>query len=306
MKRLLVGLALVATACGTTAGTGDSTTSTVAPVTTTRAVPTTAAVDGPRTVFVGEERPARLVIPPAWEPDGARLPLVVLLHGYTATGELQDVYLGVSATGTDLGYLTLTPNGTTDPNGNQFWNATDFPNLVDDAGYLEGLIDAVIDEYDADPHQVFIVGHSNGGFMANKLACDIPDRITGIAAIAGGIFGEGTDCLAPMRVLFVQGTDDGTVPYQGGVFLGGRVLGARDTVDRWRSSGECTDTASQEGPFDFDLLVQGEETTITMWEDCAQGVSVELWSMEGSGHIPGFRTAFRTALMTRLLEGKEG
>ncbi|NNL69713.1 MAG: prolyl oligopeptidase family serine peptidase [Acidimicrobiia bacterium] len=296
MRLLALGIVVLAAACSGTGATEETTTTT----TSTPATTTTVDAD-PLVAFVGEERPSRLVIPPAWEADGEPLPLVVLLHGYTATGELQDLYLGVSSTGSDLGYLTLTPDGTTDERGNQFWNATDFEQFVDDAGYLEGLIDEVIAGYNADPDRVYLVGHSNGGFMANKLACDIPDRIAGIAAIAGGVFGTGSDCLAPMRVLFIQGTDDGTVPFEGGVFLGGRVLGAQDTVDLWRGAGECTDASATKGPFDYDLLVPGEETTITVWEDCAPSASVELWSMEGSGHIPGFLPAFRSAMMERLL-----
>lgn len=299
VRSLLLGLVVLAAACSSSTAAGDTTTTTASPVTTT-----TAVVD-PAVVFVGDERPARLVIPPAWESDGEQLPLVMLLHGYSATGELQDLYLGVSSTGSDLGYLTLTPNGTTDERGSQFWNATDFEQLVDDAGYLEGLIDEVIADYNADPGRVYLVGHSNGGFMANKLACDIPDRIAGIAAIAGGVFGEGSGCVDPMRVLFIQGTDDGTVPYEGGVFLGGRVLGAQDTIDLWLGAGECTDAVRLEGPFDFDLLVPGEETTVTVWEDCSAAASVELWSMEGSGHIPGFLPDFRSAMMERLLGVEE-
>lgn len=301
MRLALLGLAVLTAACAGGSESAVTTTTTLPPVTTTTGVSGASRIE-----FVGDERPARLVIPPVWQPEGARLPLVVLLHGYTATGELQDVYLGVSATGADLGYLTLTPNGTTDTRGNQFWNATDFGQLVDDAGYLEAMIDLVIAGYNADPDRVYLVGHSNGGFMANKLACDIPDRIAGIAAIAGGIFGEGSDCLDPMRVIFVQGTDDGTVPYEGGVFLGGRVLGAEDTTDRWRTAGECSDTSTSLGPFDFDLLVEGDETTVTVWDDCVSGLPVELWRMEGSGHIPGFLPAFRTGLMRQLLDLEEG
>ena len=178
---------------------------------------------------------------------GPQLPLVVLLHGYGASGELQDLYLGVSATGADLGYLTLTPDGTADARGNRFWNASNLGSLVDDTGYLVGLIDRVIADYNADPNRVYLVGHSNGGFMANKIACEMPDRIAGIAAIAGGIFGEASDCVGPMRVIFVQGTDDGTVPYEGASFLGAPVLGAEDTVDRWRKAGGCSDDVSAGG-----------------------------------------------------------
>jgi hypothetical protein len=54
------------------------------------------------------------------------------------------------------------------------------------------------------------------------------------------------------------------------------------------------------------LLVEGDETTVTVWDDCASGMAVELWRMEGSGHIPGFLPAFRTGLMRQLLDLEEG
>ncbi len=298
MRGLLVGLLVVAAACAGGDPGGGTSPGGFDPTTTTTAVPSTVE-------FVGGERPARLVIPPEWEPDGDPMPLVVLLHGYSASGELQDVYLGVSATGRDLGYLTLTPNGTPDTVGNLFWNATRARLPVDDAAYLSTLIDEVIAGYNADAARVYIVGHSNGGFMANKLACDLPDRIAGIAAIAGGIFGADNACVEPMRVLVIQGTDDDTVPYDGGVFLGSQILGADETADRWLEAGGCPAASVQEGPFDFDLLVEGDETTITKWTECQPGAAVELWRMEGSGHVPGFRLEFRRALMGRLL-GAEG
>jgi hypothetical protein len=41
------------------------------------------------------------------------------------------------------------------------------------------------------------------------------------------------------------------------------------------------------GTRDYDAAVAGEETTVTTWSTCAPGTTVELWRMEGSGHIPG-------------------
>jgi polyhydroxybutyrate depolymerase len=295
MRALGVALLVLVAGCGGGESAGATSTSVDTPTTTT-------TIDDEGTIQVGGgDRPARLVIPPSWDPAEDPMPLVVLLHGYGASGELQDLYLGISATGADLGYLALTPNGTTDTRGNRFWNASNLGGLVDDTGYLVGLIDEVVADYNGDPNRVYLVGHSNGGFMANKIACEMPDRVAGIAAIAGGIFGTTPNCEGPMRVIFVQGTDDGTVPYEGGSFLGAPVLGAEDTVDRWRQAGGCSPASEQDGPFNFDLLVQGEETTITTWTECESSGSVELWTMEGSGHVPGFLPGFRSTIMEQLL-----
>ncbi|MGI9647508.1 MAG: alpha/beta hydrolase family esterase [Acidimicrobiia bacterium] len=303
MRRALVALVVALAAC-TGGGNGEpgpdpTTTSSPDPSTTTT---TTTAPAEARLEWLGGDRPARLVIPPQWDLSGPTWPLVVLLHGYGANGQLQDVYLGISPRGEDLGYLTLTPDGTTDPTGNRFWNVTGSTWPVDDVAYLESLILEATSGFNVDPNRVYVVGHSNGGYMAHKLACEIPHRITRVAAIAGGIFGLGAGCEQPVPVIMVQGTDDATVPYEGGVFLGGRILGAEDTVARWRELGGCSEAVVAEGPYDFDLLVSGEETSIQAWRDCTEPATVELWVMEGSGHIPGFRPAFRSALMQRLLE----
>ena len=40
-----------------------------------------------------------------------------------------------------------------------------------------------------------------------------------------------------------------------------------------------------------DLLAgrDGDETTAQRWPGCPSGVDVELWSMQGAGHIPRYR-----------------
>ncbi|NNL68582.1 MAG: prolyl oligopeptidase family serine peptidase [Acidimicrobiia bacterium] len=260
----------------------------------------TTTTTAPPTVSVGDDRPARLVLPPQWSGTGAQLPLVVVLHGYGTTGRIQDIYLGISARGGEFGFMTLIPDGTTDQFGNQFWNVTDAATTVDDTAYLSETIDEAISDYNGDPDAVYLVGHSNGGFMANRLACRRPDLIAGIAAIAGGLFGGGNECTAGPTVLMIQGTSDATVPYDGGTFLGDRILGAEATAEQWVGVNGCTGADEIEGPFDYDLLVRGDETTVRAWDDCAAG-PVELWTMEGSGHIPAFRPGFRTALLDRLL-----
>lgn len=255
----------------------------------------------PAAASVGDDRPARLVRPPQWSATGPAWPLVVVLHGYGTTGRLQDLYLGISGRGAEFGFMTLIPDGTTDQFGNQFWNVTEFASTVDDTAYLGDIIEEAIRDFNGDPAAVYLVGHSNGGFMANRMACRRPDLIAGIAAIAGGLFGAVGDCEAGTTVLVIHGTADATVPYDGGTFLGDRVLGAEATAARWVELNQCGGEAAVEGPFDFDFLVRGDETTVGGWGGCAGGDTVELWTMTGSGHIPVFRPGFRAAVLERLV-----
>lgn len=265
--------------------------------------PSTVTTSSPLNEVVGGERPADLSLPASWSADGPPLPLVVVLHGYGASGRVQDLYLGVSARRDELGYMTVAPDGSTDARGNRFWNVG-IEGGPDDTAYLAGLIDEIVSDHNADADRVYVVGHSNGGFMANKLACERPDSVTGIASIAGGLVGPVPGCAEALDVLIVHGTDDLVVPYDGGLFLGRRILGAEQTINRWVDANGCDEPRSAGSQVDFDLLVGGDETTVTAWTGCSGGQRVELWTMEGSGHVPGLRPSFRTALMQWLLEGR--
>ena len=93
------------------------------------------------------------------------------------------------------GFLYCYPDGTIDRWGNRFWNATDaccdFGNTgVDDAGYLRGVIEEIARRFAVDRKRVYLIGHSNGGFMAYRMACQSADLIAGIASLAGTTFLE--------------------------------------------------------------------------------------------------------------------
>lgn len=237
------------------------------------------------------ERPARLQVPPAHDGTTA-LPLVVLLHGYGVSASLQDLYFGMSRVARDVGAYLLLPDGTMDPGGNRFWNSggpcCDFGGTgVDDVGYLTGLLDTVEATVPVDTARVYFVGHSNGAFMSYRMACEIADRVTGVAALAGT---EGTmpECFPtrPVSVLHLHGTADATVAYSGGTIMEGAYIAAEDAVLAWLMRDGCDRMAVDGGRADLDTTIAGEETVITQYPTCEGGSAVELWTMEGSGHIP--------------------
>jgi polyhydroxybutyrate depolymerase len=129
---------------------------------------------------IGGERPVTVVVPSSY--DGSPTPLVVLLHGYGASAVLQDIYFGLSALAESRGFVLALPDGTLDTSGRRFWNAgdacCDFGEAeVDDVGYLTSVLDELEASYAIDPKRVFFVGHSNGGFMSYRMACDLAGRV---------------------------------------------------------------------------------------------------------------------------------
>ena len=101
--------------------------------------------------------------------------------------------------------------------------------------FVLSVIDDIALHFNVDPRRVYLVGHSNGGFMAYRMACDHPDRIAAVAT--HGSFVTSWDC-APsqaVHVLHMHGTLDQAVNYTAGATLqGARVTGAPATAATWR------------------------------------------------------------------------
>lgn len=252
-----------------------------------------------------EERPAEVVIPDDYDAS-ERYPLVFLLHGYTASASIQDAYLGVSQEVDALEFVLVLPNGTRDASGKRFWNATSWccnfgDKDVDDAAYLRGLIDEAEARFSVDPERIYFMGHSNGGFMSYRMACDYADRVAAVASIAGSGFVKSETCEAddPVAVLQIHGTEDGTIRYEG---ASGQYPGARSLMTRWVGRNECDATGMDDGRADFVSNLQGEETRIREWKNCTDGASTVLWAMEGAPHVPNFDPTFTPALLEFLLE----
>lgn len=226
-------------------------------------------------------------------------PLVVLLHGYGANGIAQDIYFGLSRELNRLGFLLAYPDGTVDSKQKRFWNATDaccdFDHQnIDDVAYVDAIIDDLSDQYRIDRRRVFVVGHSNGGFMSHRYACERSERISAIVSLAGANYRDAASRCKPkepVAVLQVHGDMDSSVPYMGGTDPGtGRsVPSALDTVRFWAGIGGCSLTADTSAPdVDVDQDVMGKETAVTRFPGCAPGGAAELWTIRGGGHVPNF------------------
>lgn len=264
---------------------------------------------GPPTVL-GGNRPARLVVPSGY--DGTPHPLLILLHGYSATAAIQDQYLGVSTRADRRGLFIVLPDGTPEAGGRmpRFWNATaaccNFGGVpVDDVAYLTGLIDEAGQHYNIDPRRVYLYGHSNGGFMAYRMACDAAPRIAAIASLAGATHFEASDCAPtePVSVLQIHGTADATILYEGVPMGFMQYPGAEETTRRWADRAGCsTRTPSAAvAQLDLDRSLMGDDTDVFAFANCASGLGVELWRINMGGHIPAVQPDFSDQVLDFLL-----
>lgn len=168
---------------------------------------------------------------------------------------------------------------------------------IDDVAFIR----AIIARFQAEHHTVgnFLVGYSNGGYMAMRMALDAPDLIHGIGVIAASMPTDDNRVAAPpsrpLPVMFVNGTRDPITPYGGGrVTIFG--FGDRGTVRSAVASAEVF--ASQlgapirrEGP---DVIQPAVANVPTSVDRQSWGGKVLLYAIHGGGHSipqPNYRFA---------------
>jgi polyhydroxybutyrate depolymerase len=253
---------------------------------------------GPRPTTFGDDRPVDIKVPPGFD-DSKDYPLIIGLHGYTSNGFVHATYFGLTKLVSEDKALLLSPDGTLDNGGAQFWNADpvccDFNNkMPDDVGYIGKLIEDVIETYPVDKSRVFVIGHSNGHFMAYRMACERPDLITAIAGLAGAASSVPASCTPErtVNVLHIHGTADATVPYTGGGLGSG---GAEASVQQWAGHDGCATTLTAGASFDLEGALAGSETQ-ALAAGCPSGVAVELWKVEGGSHVPNWGPTFTPTL----------
>ena len=247
------------------------------------------------------DRPATVYVPNNYTA-AQEWPLVFLLHGFRATGFLQDSYLGFSKRVNERGFILVVPDGTENPMGQQFWNGTDyccdfFGDGPDDAGYLLNLIDEAKGRFNIHAGKVYMTGHSNGGFMSHRMACDHADVITGIMSLAGATFIDPDRCQnsEPVAMLQVHGTDDSTILYEGE----SRYPGAEETTQRWRELNACASAKDMED-IAIEGMLTGNETEVVSSNSCNNNMTTELWTIKGGSHIPSFNNDFADLVLDFL------
>ena len=243
-------------------------------------------------------RPFTLFTPSSYR-DDTPMPLVILLHGLGQSGEIVEAYFQLQPLAESRGFLYVHPDGTPHPAGDRFWDATDaccgLGSTADDVTYLTSIIDQVSATRNVDPSRVYVMGHSNGGFMSYRMACDAAERIAAIASVAGATWADTSKCnpSEPVSVLQVHGTADVAVKYDGATPPDtGAYPGAATSVATWADYDGCHDRSlDTAGTLDLDSALPGEETVLTRVDGCPDGIGLELWTVQGGSHNPDIRFA---------------
>jgi polyhydroxybutyrate depolymerase len=262
---------------------------------------------GTAVVQVGD-RQVTVHVPASYRSE-APAPLVIGLHGYTSNGAQLESYLKLTPESDRLGFVYAYPDGLTDRRDDRFWNGTDaccdlYRSGADDAGFLSSLISKIQDRYRIDARRVYLVGHSNGAFMAFRMACDHADQIAAIAALNGASWHDASRCRpsSPVSVLSIHGTADETIAYAGGTIGNSAYPSAVRTVGDWLGFNRCERDGTEAPPLDLVADLPDAETTVRQYTaGCADKSTVHTWTINGGRHVPSLGAAFGPAVAEFLL-----
>jgi polyhydroxybutyrate depolymerase len=222
--------------------------------------------------------------------------MVLLVHGYTWTGdqELTELSLPDMQIGP---HVLVVVEGRIDDLSEEYWWATLAlrPYGTDvDSTYLRAVIDDTIDTYNIDTNRVIVLGHSNGAFMALRLAHDHADVITHAIALSGVDADADYTVSDVVHVLQIHGDSDSTIDPAGGTDIlglgGGDYPSVATTVSRWvtRGGGQQGATTTP-ADIDLDSVIAGAETTRIRYS-CTDGAVVERWTVVGGDHDLDWRS----------------
>lgn len=242
------------------------------------------------TLTVGSRvRTYLLNLPANYYDHQSRLPLVIGMHGTGGAASQFEVDYHFGDFANKSQFIAVYPEGipTNGFLGVRTWNAgtcCDYAMAenVDDVAFIDTLIDTLISQYNVDPKRVYVTGMSNGGMMAYRLACEIPEKIAAIATISCSmVVAEPCHPSRPVPILHLHSALDAKIPNQGGIGIGGYYFPPIDSVLQvWATENLCSPTPQ--------VVINDNKFKLTVWSNCKDGTTVEYYLTEDGGHAwPG-------------------
>ena len=189
--------------------------------------------DFARSVTAGGVVHEYLVYVPSSYDGVRRMPVVLFFHGGGGNAEQGERTVSLRATAEKHGFLLVRPEGYDASGlGLRTWNAGSCCGgaadaRIDHVAAVREILDRVEGEWRVDTDRIFATGHSNGGMMAYRLACELSDRIAAIAPNAAVLVDKDLEVqpprtlfactpVRPVAVMHMHGDADTCSPMEGG------------------------------------------------------------------------------------------
>ena len=151
-------------------------------------------------------------------------PAVIVLHGGSGNYQSVQGFTQMNLVSNQNRFLAIYPQGIGSAPPGFSWadgrNTTADQAGIDDIGFISKLIDSLFIDYNIDTNRVYICGYSNGGFMTQLLACEVPERFAAIGGLGCSMDTSLFQSCNPNQAVpmaYFSGTADPEVPFNGGV-----------------------------------------------------------------------------------------
>ena len=231
----------------------------------------------------GAQREYWVYVPRGYARDRAA-PLLLVLHGGGQNPEKFWQSTNLNQTAEEFNFIAVYPAGSGPLGRVLTWNAGACcayaqRNNVDDVAFTAAVIEAVRREWSVDPQRIYVTGASNGGMMAQRVACELADRITAAVSVAGPLVAPSCSPKRPVPLLEIHGTADQNVPYGGGMGSGLMKMNypsIRQVMSDWARRNGCERTSP--------LRSTKPGLVWEAWGPCRDGSDVVLGTREGGKH----------------------
>jgi polyhydroxybutyrate depolymerase len=220
------------------------------------------------------------------------VPLLLDFHGFSKDAANERQWSGQLAESDKRGFIAVWPNGVS-----LSWNAYGCCFLgdalnVDDVSFNRAVISAMKAYANIDSDRVFVTGISNGGGMAQRMACEAADVVRAVVSVSFPLNRASCTPARPISIWEIAGTADTTISYAGnnaplglpndvaGIPLG--VQGARESLAAWKSILGCSDELYRE------QLPDGSHyagSRLEEYRSCNSGVRTGLVTIANGEHV---------------------
>ena len=220
-----------------------------------------------------------------------QMPLLMVLHGRSSNAQRMANLTSFNLRAEKHGFVVIYPEGILSQ-WNYLHGLSGFQKKPNDSDFLLKIMDIVKSQYNIDVHRMYVTGISNGGFMAQRLACYAPEKFAAFASVAAGgyaVMPRKCENDSSASILYIHGTADAKVPWQG---LGIKdangnhqlvTMSIMNSIKFWVDRNQC-------GPnvISNEILPRGDSpgthVKILTSSDCVNDTEVVLYAIIGGGH----------------------
>jgi polyhydroxybutyrate depolymerase len=142
-------------------------------------------------------------------------PILFVLHGLNSSALIIEKETDFSDLSLIEDFILVYPEAEMIGN-NRLWNVEESLDGSNDLNFILHLMDYIIESTSSE--NMYLIGHSNGGFMTYKLACEYPERFEGIVSVSSSMLIKSNQTCSPndpIDVLHIHGTKDDIIPISG-------------------------------------------------------------------------------------------